>query len=160
MERVIGEYLLELLILLQLQYQLLYLTVPVFLTPQIFIIVLMTSDVNNLKLCSLQLKNNSICLLLGFLKHASSEVWIRDKCRKPRNVHFVVVVTCNFTSDWDVKVLCICFQKQLGCKTRVNFASVGVHYFDLTKIGVRSTNEDGSIFSCNDPSASTLYSCF
>ena len=36
MKRTIGEYLLELLLLLWLRYQLLYLTVLVFLTPQMF----------------------------------------------------------------------------------------------------------------------------
>ena len=97
-----------LLLLLWLRCQLLYLTVLVFLTPQMFIIVLVTTNVNNLKLWSLYLKNDSICLLFGFLKHASSEVLVRDKVRKSLNICLVVAVTCNFTFDWDVKALYIC----------------------------------------------------
>ena len=68
----------------------------------------MTTNVDNLKLWSLYLKNDSIGLLLGLLRQASSEVWIRYKFRKPLNVRYVVTVTCTFTFDWDLEVFCIC----------------------------------------------------
>ena len=102
------------------------------------------------------MKDDSIGLLLGFLKQASGEVLIRYKFRKPLNVRFVVAVTCNFTSYWNVKVFCICLKEELECKTRINFASVEVHFLDLVIVGVISTNEYCSIFSCNDPAAFTL----
>ena len=51
--------------------------------------------------------------------------------------------------------------ERVGMQACVKLVSIGVYCFDLlAKIGVRSTNEDCSIFSCDDSSAATLCLCF